>query len=406
VFLPFLLLVFAAIAAAVVAFGIDPAWAQYPHGIELILLSRRFQGPLIALVLILCLALLGYIIAGKRRAWWLVGLAPVVALLGHRLAMNPQNAFLVNVRPNFVTADQASFMANDDWVVGLIDGPDAIAFPYASLYSQPLLVRSNQAEPMMLMWSPFANIASAERVDRSIRAEELDIVCMPANALLIYDSRVGQFINGITGKNMRGQTPTGFISAIPTIKTTWGRWLTLHPTTLVLAPPTPADAAPRHAVLPYYPMPKNSTDLSAETKIALIRGPAPATVLDTDLTAGVTNFSNPLVVVIRDPATGSLRAFDRHVDQDLIPAFAARTFTKFPQAMMIDSDSGSIWTADGVAVFGPLKGKKLEPVEIEDDVYDGVTRFWFGDLPLISPLPSPVIHDASVPHPARHRRAK
>ncbi|MGD0463337.1 MAG: DUF3179 domain-containing (seleno)protein [Tepidisphaeraceae bacterium] len=408
--LPLLLLVCAAMPAAVVAFGIDPFWAQYPHGIELILLSRRFQGPLIALALILCVALIGVIIAGKRRAWWLIGLAPIVALLGHRFALNPQNAFLVNGRPSFVTADQASFMANDDWVVGLIDGPDAVAFPYASLYSRPLVVRGNQPEPMILMWSPFANCAFAQRVDRSIRAEELEVVCMPANALLVYNSRVGQFLNGVTGKTMSGQTPAGFISEIPTIKTTWGRWVALHPGTLVLSPPAQGGVAPRRAVLPYFPMPRNSTDLSPQlspqTRIALIRASMPAAVLDTDLIAAVTNFSNPLVVLIRDPATGSLAAFDRHVDEDLIPAFAAKTFSKLPQAMMTDSDSGSAWTADGRAVDGPLKGKKLAPVEIEEGVYYGVTRFWLGNLPLISPLPPPVIHDASVLHPARRHRTK
>jgi hypothetical protein len=406
VLLPLLLLVFAAVPAAVVGFGIDPFWAQYPHGIELILLSRRFQGPSIALALILCVALIGVIVGGKRRGWWLLGLTPILALLGHRLAMNPQNDFLVNGRPSFVSADQASFMANDDSVVGLIDGPDALAFPYASLYSQPLVVRGNQPLPTILMWSPFANCAIAERVDRSIRAEELEVVCMPANALLVYNSRVGQFINGITGKTMRGQTPAGFISGIPTIETTWGRWLALHPGTLVLAPPSQAGAAPRHAVLPYYPMPKISSEFSREMRIALIRGSYPAAVRDTDLIDPVTNFSNPLMVLIRDPATGSLAAFDRHIDQDLIPAFAAKQFKKFPQAMMTDSDSGSAWTADGRAVDGPLKGKTLEPVEMEDGVYWGVTRFWFGDLALISPLPPPLIHEAKAVHPARHHRTK
>lgn len=404
--LPLLLLLFAAIPAAVVAYGIDPTWAQYPHGIELILFARRFQGPLIAITLILCLAVIALMIAGKRRAWWLIGLAPIVALLGHRFMWNPQNAFLVNIRPDFVTADHASFMTNDDWVVGLIDGPDAVAFPYASLYSRPLLVRSNQPDPMMLMWSPFANTAVAERVDRSIRAEELDVVCMPANALLVYDSRVGQFINGITGKNMHGQTPTGFLSPIPTIKTTWVRWLALHPATLVLAPPIQTAAVSHRPVLPYFPMPKDSTDLTPETRIALIRNSPPAAILDADLTAEVTNFSNPLVVLIRDPATRSLIAFDRHVDQDLIPAFSARSFKKFPQAMMIDSDSGSAWTATGQAVDGPLKGKKLESVEIEDGLYLGVTQFWFADLALAHALPPPSIHEASVPRPARKRRSK
>jgi hypothetical protein len=229
---------------------------------------------------------------------------------------------------------------------------------------------------------------------------------MPANALLVYNSRIGQFINGVTGKTMKGQSPAGFISAIPTIKTTWGHWLALHPATLVLAPAGQNETAPRHPVLPYFPMPRISSNISPDTKIAVIRGSSPAAVFETDLTAEVTNFSNPLVVVIRDPATGSLAALDRHVDQDLVPAFAPKTFKKFPQAIMTDADSGSAWTADGRAVDGPLKSKKLESVEIDDGLYYGVTKFWLGDLPLVSPLPPPVIHETIPARPARRHRSK
>jgi hypothetical protein len=386
VFLPLLLLVLAAVPAALVAYGIDPAWAQYPHGVELILLSRRLQWPLTALTLLLCVALIGLVISGKRRAWWLIGLAPILTLLGHRFAMNSGNAFLVNANPVFVAADQASFMADDEWVVGLIDQSGAVAFPYASLYPRPLVVRNDQAEPMILMWSPFANCATAFRIDRSIRTNELEVVSMPANALLAYNSRIGQFINGVTGTTPDGRRPAGFGSPIPTIKTTWGRWLAAHPGTTVMAPPQGGEA-PRRAVLPYFPMPRDSVNLPPQTTIALIRGPTPVAIADSDLGAGPVNFSEPPIVAVRDPVTGTVTAYDRHIDEDLIPIFSARTFRKFTQATMTDSDSGSAWTAGGRAIDGPSKGKKLQPVEIEDGVYYSVARFWYGNLPLTAPLP-------------------
>ena len=180
---------------------------------------------MIALTLIACVAILGLVIAGKRRAWWLIGLAPILTLMGHRFAINPNNAFLINANPTFVSADRASFVAPEDSVLGIVDGPDAMAFPFASLYSRPLVVRDLRTEPMLLMWSPFANCAMAYRIDRSIQTNELEIVSMPANALLVYNSRVGQFINGITGLTPDGHAPAGFISRIPTIKTNWALWV-------------------------------------------------------------------------------------------------------------------------------------------------------------------------------------
>jgi hypothetical protein len=377
VILPLLLLIVAAISSAIVAYGINPAWMQYPHGFALILAARRFEWPLIALTLVMSIAFLALIVSGKRRAWWLLGLAPILALLGHRLALNPADAFLVNAQPAFVSADRTTFMNGDDWVVGLIDGPDAIAFPYASLYSHPLVIRTDEAEPMLLMWSPFANCATAFRIDRSIRANELEIVAMPGNALLAYNSRIGQFINGITGQTPDGHTPTGFLASIPITKTTWARWLAAHPATLALIPPGNSGNSPHGPVLPYFPMPADANALPPDTTIALLRGSSPTAIFDSDLASTPANFSDPPIVIIRNPLTGALQAFNRNVDQDLTPSFKAKTFRKFPRAMMTDSDSASAWTADGHAIDGPLKGKKLAPIEIEDGIYYNIAHLWF-----------------------------
>jgi uncharacterized protein DUF3179 len=392
VLLPLVLLVIAAISAAFVAYGINPAWMQYPHGLEIILAARRFEWPLVALTLVTCVALIALIVAGKKRAWWLLGLAPIVTLLGHRLAVNPTDTFLINSQPMFVSPDHAPFMAPDDWVVGMIDGPDAVAFPYAGLYSHPLVIRNDETEPMLLMWSPFANCATAFRIERSIRPNELEIVAMPGNALLAYNSRVGQFINGVTGLTPANQKPSGFLSSIPVVKTTWSRWLAAHPATIVMAPPMNAGDAPRRAVLPYFPMPRDAGDLEADTTIALMRPglqgdahPMTSCVLDSDIGADPLNLSDPPRLFLRNPLTGAVSAFSRNIDQDLVSTFSSKSFKKFPNAMMRDTDSGSAWTSDGHAIDGPMKGKKLTPIEVEDGVYFNVAKLWFPGLKMQSP---------------------
>src|SRR5690242_10543210 len=115
------------------AYGTSPALAVYPHGLQLIMLARRLQWPLIALCLILCLVLLVLVIAGKRRAWWLIGLGPVLALFAHRFASAPQHQFSVADNPQFVSADGSRTQA-DDWIVGVIVDDQPLAFPYAQLY--------------------------------------------------------------------------------------------------------------------------------------------------------------------------------------------------------------------------------------------------------------------------------
>jgi len=238
-----------------------------------------------------------------------------------------------------------------------------------------------------LMWSPFANCAAAYLIDRSIQTNELEIVSMPANALLVYNSRIGQFINGVTGLTPNGRAPTGFTSRIPTIKTTWDRWVRAHPNTTILVPPDSEAKAPQRAVLPYFPMPPDISNSDPQATVALIGTPSPVAVMDSDLAAGPVNFSDPAIVIVRDPATGAPIAFDRHVDEDLIPTFSSRRFRKFPEATMTDSDSATAWTPDGRTIDGPLKGKKLKRLEIEDRVYWSVARFWFKNPPLLTPLP-------------------
>jgi hypothetical protein len=409
VLLPLLLLAPAAIAIALVAYGVHPAWAQYPHGLELIMLSRRLQWPLMALAIVLCVALIAMIISGRQRAWWLVGLAPILALLAHRFALDPDNAFAVNPRPDFVPAEQANFVGPDDWVVGLVDDQGATAYPYAALYHCPVIVQTDQEKPLILLWSPFANSAFAAQIDRSIRAEELEVLSMPANALLVYNARLGQFINGVTGRTPKGEIPAGFKSVEPTIKTTWKRWLALHPETRVLIPAAPNLAAPTQPVLPGFPMPASLSSGPVSLQIALLREAPAAAIEDAEVTATPLNFSSPLVVVRRSRSSQSVEAFSRKIDEDLAPEFALHGFTKFPQATMIDSDSEAPWASDFRALDGPLKDKQLTPIVVDDGVYYSVARFWFPNIQIAQPLPPPAIAQekstapAARPHHRRHR---
>src|SRR3954452_401498 len=201
----------ATILAAVVAYGTHPVWAQYPHGLGLILFSRQVQWPALFLSLAAALAVVALVIAGKRRAWWLIGLAPVMALFGHRFATDPTAGMASIEDPQFVPAAQASFVNDADYVVGLTFGDKAYAYPYAALYSTPAVVHAQHDKRILVMWSAPANRAVATTISRAIRARFLDVVSTPANALLLYDTSRGQFINGLTAMTPAGEKPVGFM---------------------------------------------------------------------------------------------------------------------------------------------------------------------------------------------------
>ena len=114
------------------AYGTEPAWAQYPHGIEFIMLARRLEWPMVSLSILLSIALIALVVAGKKRAWFLIGLGPIVALFAHRFTTQPVGSGIAD-GPAFVEASEARTLAPDDYVVGVHFEDGDFAFPYAAL---------------------------------------------------------------------------------------------------------------------------------------------------------------------------------------------------------------------------------------------------------------------------------
>src|SRR5438477_1610029 len=102
VILPVLLIFWATVAAGIVAYGTHPNVIQLPHGLGLILLARRLEWPLFSLSLILAVALFALVISGRRRIYWLLGLAPILALYYHHFHSDPLNFYGIVENPTFV----------------------------------------------------------------------------------------------------------------------------------------------------------------------------------------------------------------------------------------------------------------------------------------------------------------
>lgn len=388
--LPLALIFPAVLAAAVVAYGTHPAWAQYPHGLDLILWSYRLQWPLVTASLVLCVALLGLVIAGKRRAWWLIWLLPVLTLFIHRYVNDRVNQLAVAEAPAFVPATGVGRSVQaEDYVVGLKFGDDFYAYPYAALYSTPVVVQDQHEKRLVLIWSAYANRAVATTVSREVRARDLSIVSVPANALLLYNGRVGQFVNGLTGTTPAGDRPTGFGQRVATVKTTWKLWRDQHPETKVMLPAKALAAnTPRSPVRPKYPMPPVAAagKLPPETWTTVVGTTQPSAVRTNDVGVEPLNLfaDRTPVLLFRDGSDGPARAFSRQLDADTTPRFELVRKPKKPGARYVDRDTESGWDVNGVAVYGPpdYKGKHLASVPVEDDLYWGVMKFWYPQIEL------------------------
>ena len=411
--IPLGLTTLATVLAAVVAYGTHPAWAQYRHGLTIITLSRQAQWPALFVSVGAALGVVALVAAGKRRAWWLIGLAPILALFAHRFATDPTAGMASIEDPVFVPAAQASFVGDDDFVVGLTFGERPYAYPYAALYSAPVVIHAQHDKRILVMWSPTANRALATTVKRDLRARHLDVVSTPANALLVYDTARGQFINGLTGLTTCGEKPPTFVSGVPTSKMPWRHWRAVHSDTLVMVPSgSLAAKAPRQPLLPSHPMPKHApAGEAAQTPVVVVGTQAPAAVASKDLHAAPVNLTadGTPVLTFRDPRTGLARAFARRLD-DLSPKFKSNRDRDrlLKGAVFVAADTNSGWNFDGVAVDAKreFRGKRLPPVVAEDGLYWGVMKYWYPTLELaaVEPIAAPPV--ASVQPPTTATAAK
>ncbi len=375
------------------AYGTHPGWAQYSHGVDLILWSRRLQWPCIAFTLVMCMALLVLIISGKRRAWWLIGLGPILALFVHKFHVRPGMQLDVTDTPTMVPATSASFLADDTYVVGLVFEEQAYAFPYPVLFNTPGVIVQNRDKKMMLIWSPDANRAVASRVDLDVKARDLEVVSTPANSVLLYNSRLGQFIIGVTGKTERGEQPGGFKLPLQVYKTTWAEWRGVYPESQVMAKttvtPPGAIVPPTRPIVPRFVIRDVFNGVDPKTHIAIVQGTTPqAITVDSigDRPANLMLGDQP-VLILRDGPGSSIRAFDRRIDGDLFVRLKPHRDTKKPAAAFSDASSGSLWSKNFVAVEGgpEVKGKKLAKIPVEEDLSWGVMKFWYKDLQLYRP---------------------
>jgi hypothetical protein len=388
--LPLLLIILATLSAGFAVFGTLPQWMLLDHGMQIITAARRLEWPLLTFSIVCCSVLLVLVGMRKQRALWLLGLAPVLAMLGQLFLNGTSGRWRVVDQPTLTAASEARFMDDTEYVVGLVFNGEPYAFPYRQLYNSPVVTMQNREKRMLLMWSAYANRAMAFHVTRQIKPRELDIVSMPANALLLYNSRVGQFINGLTGLTPDGKSPHDLLERIPVAKVTWGQWHAWHPNTQVTALPTFSNAA-RAPIMPQYPMKvTQGLKLPAETPVVVFATTQPVAIEQKRIGEKPLNtyLGKQPILILRDPTTGQMKAFSR-VYGDYVSRFVAN-FSPTRAAkgvVLLDGETNSGWNAAGIAIDGDKQvvGKKLDAITtFEDSLYYGVMKQWYPDLELSS----------------------
>ena len=194
------------------------------------------------------------------------------------------------------------------------------------------------------------------------------------NALVMYDRQTDSLWSQFLGEAVEGPLAGARLELVPSRLTTWAAWKEEYPDTLVLDAPGPVSdqyaayySDGRSGLLgqSHFDGRLRSKDLvvgvAGQTKqrayphSALVQVPV---LNDT--------FDGSEIVVSLDVGTRSTSVFNRNLDG------VALTFSQASGAgQMTDAETSSVWSKlNGVAIDGPLKGKRLTP-------YPSFDVFWF-----------------------------
>ncbi len=298
------------------------------------------------------------------------------------------NAVPTLQNPTLVAPDHAgaSYVTDEDRVIGVVVDGEPIAVPYWIMYKHEVVnLDPPTGASVAVTYCPLT--ATALAFDRTpIGGAELGVSgALFRNNLVLYD-RNDEFSLWL---QMWGQARCGVrdgtvLPQIPTLDLTWGAWKRLHPDTRVVSSDTGFNRD--YSVNPYriYEQVGNEGTVQEQSNPDSRRlnkervfgipsdrpdGGAAYPFLELDAGAAPTfavhDFVNATsVVVFWDREAQGAAGFRRNLGSETL------TFSGHDGAFR-DAETGSTWRLDGLAVSGPLEGERLVPIT------EAYTAFWF-----------------------------
>jgi hypothetical protein len=285
-------------------------------------------------------------------------------------------------QPEFVAASEATFLQNDDVLLGITSGNVAKAYPAADLSQHGAVFDQVTDGPISVTWCGVCNTGIAFHAEVNGRTLHFQYDRMVGANEVQKDLETGSSWQQATGEAIDGPLKGTRLKPYPAVRTTWAEWRKRYPNTLVLKP------------LPGYMelMPSRSKRIKDITRAGPEGAPNGALTLDTRLPARETvaglevgremvayPFSElRLVRVVNDRVGGLPIVIVHQPSSDTTTAFEARAKDKVltfqpgndDASLVRDLETRSTWNAYGLCLEGPLKGTQLRQVIL-------VPQFWF-----------------------------
>jgi hypothetical protein len=270
------------------------------------------------------------------------------------------------------------YLLDDDRVMGLRVGDQALAVPLNILWWHEIVNLDVAGSRLALTHCPLTG--SSLVFDRvPLAGAEFGVSgLLYRNNLMMYDRTTGESLWPQMSRGARCGPRDGIdLAMYPVMEMTWEGWRTLYPETRVVTSDTGFGL--NYAVYPYddydrvdnpetlFPMPGlDDRRLPKERVLGIPSGTGGVALPFGELERTGTTTAIPVggTVVFWDAPRQTAMAFLPELDGSPL------TFTS-TRAAITDEETGSEWRVDGLAVSGPLAGRRLEPVP------EAYVAFWF-----------------------------
>ena len=188
----------------------------------------------------------------------------------------PKDGIPAILEPHFISAAEATFLADTDEVIGVADKDQAKAYPLRILNWHEVVNDRLGETPITVTYCPLTT--SGIIYDRRVQGKELTFgvsgLLYESNVLL-YDHQSESLWSQLKEEAVTGSHTNARLRPIPSVRTTWKTWREQHPQTLVLS--TRTGFSRDYSDSPYeayakspttmFPVKHEDTRLSAKDKV-------------------------------------------------------------------------------------------------------------------------------------------
>lgn len=141
--------------------------------------------------------------------------------------------------PDFVRADDAGFLNDEDYVLGVAVEGIAKAYPVRVMNYHEIVNDHFGDRPVVITYCPLCGSGMAFDADIEDRPRTFGVSGLLYNSdVLLYDRQTESLWSQIMMKAVSGKASGTELKMLPTAYLTWGEWKERYPETLVLTPKT------------------------------------------------------------------------------------------------------------------------------------------------------------------------